>query len=382
MNDDIFIRQLENKYPDFLRSVIREEPFVSIRLRGGRQKPGSTEELYKITGVFQAREKKEDRPGWTIEWKTWNTKRLGNQVWPETITVLTEEDYLYLINKEAEVLTFRSILERLLKWKPLIRDWLAENPLLVLKQESNWKGICATVDFLLHHDASAYYIRTLPIPVHSKFVEQNKPVIQSLLAFLDPYRFPRDGRDLEDIVSLMQLPHLYPIRWLDGSLPSVYTAGLEILALPYQKLLKTYWPVKEIWVVENETNLYLLPSRVGALAIFARGKALNKLKNIPFFASARIFYWGDLDEDGFEMLDQFRSHYPNTQSILMDEKTVLHHQDYIHPVPFRRHRNFDNFTPGETAAYQHLWRAQGRVEQEKLEQQYVQQYIRNIDRRE
>ncbi len=378
MNDKIYIQQLENKYPDFLRNIIRGEPFAPFLLRGGKKKPETTDKLHTAIRFFQKHERSADTPGWMIDWKQWKTKKLGNQLWPEGISILTERDYLFLSNKEHEVFTFRSILDRLVTWNPLIRDWLAENPLLVFKQAAHWDEICATVDFFLHHEVSTFYIRSLPIPVHSKFVEQNKSIIHSLLSFLDPLRFPRDGRDFEDVVPLLRLPHLYPIRWLDSDLPLKYTAGLDILAIPYQTLLKTTWPIKEIWVLENETNLYLLPQRREALAIFAKGKALHNLKNIPFFASARIFYWGDLDEDGFEMLDQFRQHYPHTVSILMDEKTVLHHKSYIHTVPFRHNPGYDWFTAEEKAAYRFLWDVQGRLEQEKLEQLFVQQYIRDL----
>jgi hypothetical protein len=378
MKDKIFIQQLENKYPDFLRSIIRGQTFAPLFLRGGKQKPETTDKLHTAIRFFQKHERSTDTPGWTISWKQWKTKKLGNQLWPEEISILTERDYLCLLNKENEVSTFRSILGRLLTWNPQIRDWLAENPLLVFKQAANWDGICATVDFFLHHEVSSFYIRSLPIPVHSKFVEQNTPIIHSLLSCFDPFRFPKDGRDFEEVVSLIQLPHLYPIRWLDSNLPLKYTGGLDILAIPYHTLLKRNWPIKEIWVVENETNLYLLPQRKEALAIFAKGKALHNLKNISFFTSARIFYWGDLDEDGFEMLDQFRRHYPHTMSILMDEKTVLHHKSYIHTVPFRHNRGYERFTAEETAAFRFLWNVQGRLEQEKLEQQFVQQYIRDL----
>jgi hypothetical protein len=378
MNDAFFIQQLENKYPDFLRSIIRGEPFVPIQLRGGKQKPATTDELHKSVKLFRQHERREEKPGWTIEWKPWNTKKFGRQIWPESIILFREEDYLLLLNRDVEVSTFRAILGRLLTWNPFVREWLAENPLSLLKHRNNWDSICTTIDYLLRYDVSAFYMRSLPIPVHSKFVEQNKTVLRSLLSHLDAQRFPKDKSDLEEVLSLVQLPQLYPLRWLDLSLSSTYTAGLDILAVPYRTLLKTPWAIKEIWVVENETNLYLLPDRANALAIFAMGKALHNLKNIPFFVSARIFYWGDLDEDGFEMLDQFRRYYPQTVSILMDEKTVLHHRPYIHSVPFRRTPNYAGFTAEEKSALRLLWDAQGRLEQEKLEQQFVQQYIRNL----
>ena len=34
-----------------------------------------------------------------------------------------------------------------------------------------------------------------------------------------------------------------------------------------------------------------------------------------------LYYWGDIDVQGFEILSQFRSYFPQTQSLLMDRAT-------------------------------------------------------------
>jgi hypothetical protein len=378
MNEDSFIRQLAPKYAGHLRRLILGQPYQPIVLRGGKQKPESTAALHSAIQFFQKQEKAPNRPGWFIEWKPWNTRRFGNQLWPETITVLTEEDLLYLLGKEQEIVRFRSRLDQLTSWKPSIRDWLIENPSRILAHDPDWPEICKVIDHFLQHDVSAFYIRSLPIPVHSKFIEQKRGIIYSLLSFLDPARFPKDGNDLETAAGLRILPHLYPMRWLDAELSRQYTAGLDTLALPYDALRQSNWKVPEIWVVENETNLYLLPPRKRALGIYARGHALHNLKNIPFFLDTKLFYWGDLDEDGFGMLYQFRKYYPQTISVLMDESTVLHHRQYLQKIPFRSNHPEHALSPEEKAAYLYLWKEQGRIEQEKLEQLFVQQYIKNI----
>lgn len=61
-----YLVQLRKKYIDFLKSVVRGEPFTPIKLRGGTGKPGSTKELYDATTVFLEFEKNGNRPGWKI----------------------------------------------------------------------------------------------------------------------------------------------------------------------------------------------------------------------------------------------------------------------------------------------------------------------------
>ena len=37
-------------------------------------------------------------------------------------------------------------------------------------------------------------------------------------------------------------------------------------------------------------------------------------------------YWGDIDTHGYAILDQLRSRFPHTQSLLMDRATLMAHQ--------------------------------------------------------
>jgi hypothetical protein len=143
--------------------------------------------------------------------------------------------------------------------------------------------------------------------------------------------------------------------------------GLNLLALPVEGLRQVTWEVKEVWMVENATNLYLLPERSGAIAVFGAGKASASLKDVELFRRARLFYWGDLDDDGFKMLSTFRSLYPHAESFCMGTETVRTHmsskveqtQRYGTAVP-------SGLTQDETEAFLMLQPINGRIEQERI----------------
>jgi len=375
MIDKSYRLQLHRAYKILLRKIIREEPFYPIQLRGGRNKPTTTTELHTITESFLRFEKKEGRPGWLIEWEPWQSRKLGNQRWPVSVSVQTEADLLFILDKSEELALFRLQLQQLLQWNHHIAGWLAAQPMAVLEWRSRWKNICAVLDYLLQHDVANYYIRSIPVPVHTKFIEQNESVFLSLLKHFQPGRFADNPISLQQALNLRQKPPLYPIRWLDPSLANLNTAGIEILALTPDTLRNVSWTIDEIWLVENETNLLLLPPRKNALAVFSKGYALHALKEIPILNRARLFYWGDLDEDGFIMLDQFRKYYPHARSIFMDKETIFFHRHEMDRVPFRLNRSNLELLPYEAEAYQFLLTHQGRIEQEKLQQDYMQTYL-------
>ncbi len=236
-----------------------------------------------------------DRPGWEITWGMNKFPGLGKQKWPQLILITTEKDFLFLLQKEEEAGVFRTLVNQLVSWDYRIIEWLIANPLSVLKYSDDWKGICAVTD-ILQQDVSQYYSRNLPVNVHTKFIDSHRAIILSMLKSLDHERFPENVKDLESAAGLQKKPPLYSIRWLDKTLATRYTAVFDVLALPLVKLQEATWDIREVWLVENETNLYLLESRQNALAIFAQGYALHHLKEITFLRKApHLFYWGDLD---------------------------------------------------------------------------------------
>jgi hypothetical protein len=107
--------------------------------------------------------------------------------------------------------------------------------------------------------------------------------------------------------------------------------------------------------------------------ICSHGKALHLLKEIPFLQNTALYYWGDLDEDGFAMLNAIRSYYDHITSLFMDDVTITCHQAElaVKGITYRK-RELDLLQPHENRAYQLLLPGNLWVEQEKLHQSYIQ----------
>jgi hypothetical protein len=348
------------------------EPYLPVVLWGGKNKPVNTVELYRQIREFQKNEKSVTGQGWEIEWDEWKSNKFGKQKWPSRITVPTEADFLFLIDKEKEVIQFKNSLLQLLTWNEGIRKWLLIRPLAVLELQQAWKGICAVTQYLMDHDVRQFYIRCLPVPVHSKFIQQHQTTIFSLLKFLQPDRFNGELTNLEETLLLKRKPFLFTMRCLDMVLARQYTCSMEVIGVTAESLAMVDWDVQKIILVENETNLYLLPPLQGTIALCSFGKALFLLKNIPLFQRVSLFYWGDLDEEGFMMLSNIRKLYPLTQSLLMDQFTVSFHKAEMTDQPsVYKHKIMDNLRSEELEAFEMLALSNGRIEQERLQQEYV-----------
>ena len=377
---EAYQQQLLKYYRRYLRDIISGKPFSVVVLRGEKNKPATTVELHKAIALFQQNEKTAQRKGWTIEWEDWSSKKLGKQKWVSKIIVDTEEDYLHLLQKEVEAAAFKHQLQILLNWHPAIQSFLMDNPERVLDLKTVWNDLQKVVDHLLAHDVSDHYIRSIPVPVHTKFIEAYRPIIFSLLKTIAPGKYITESTTLDELLSLKQKPHLYPIRWLDRTMAEQLMHGMEVTGITVDWLKQINWDIKEVWLVENETNLYLIPERKNVIAVFSKGKATHSLKEVPLLAKAKLFYWGDLDEEGYKMLNAMHSYYPdNLQSVFMDETTLLQHagemgkQDAVYKTT-----SLEHLTKEEQAAFNILKYHNGRLEQERIRQDYVAAYLKEL----
>lgn len=378
---EAFRKQLLSRYSGYLSDLVSERPFTPIILRGEKTKPSTTAELHAAIVMFQQNEKKIDKKGWRIEWHDWKSKKLGNQKWPNRIFVETADDFIYLLKKESEVGEFKTVLADLLQWQPATLALFAKKPDYIFEYTGKWQDIKNVVDVLLQKDVGGYYIRSIPVPVHTKFLEDrtHRKIIIAILKAVAPDRYQEDKYTLEQLLGLKKASYIYPLRWLDKSLSEKYMHGMELTGVTADWLRIADWDIKEIWLVENGTNLHMLPSRAGAIAIFSRGKATHSLKNIALFSKVQLYYWGDLDDEGYAMLDAMHGYYPNLVSVFMDEATLLSHS---HEMGKQKHkyRNYalTRLRPKEQAAYNILKYHTGRLEQEKIRQDYMADFFESL----
>ena len=84
-------------------------------------------------------------------------------------------------------------------------------------------------------------------------------------------------------------------------------------------------------IAENEMTFLTLPELADSLGLFGAGFRIDILKSVTWLANCPILYWGDLDVQGFQILSQLRSYFPNAVSVMMNMKTLTRFRNFTVP---------------------------------------------------
>lgn len=377
MDNNDQIEQLRKKYKAFLKRKIAGYAYEPIALRGVRNLPKDHDDFFAKMALYNKYDKAASGKGWTINWRT--IQFLGRQKWPSAITVDTEEDYLFLIGKKSSTEKNFRRFDQLMQWQPALRTLFEKYPDLIETNESLWDKLIPTLNYLLQNNVQGKLIREISVPVDTKFLEDNQKILLKLLKCIAPERGHPDAKTLEEYLQLGSFPTIRLMKWLDSEMAEKYTSNITHFALNLTEWSRQTWEIDEIWLIENKTSFKIFPPRKKALAIFAEGFRLHMLKEMSSLLKARLYYWGDLDEHGFIMLSRMRGLYPQVQSVFMDMHTVQQHVEHMHPIPFKGKEQPGLLTAAEKEAFEFLKENNGRIEQERIQADYLIQYLRSID---
>lgn len=206
--------------------------------------------------------------------------------------------------------------------------------------DADWGRSLAVLRWLSENPEASCFIRELPIlGIDSKWLEKHRGTIEPLHEALSgqPFRFRNPSP-------------LIRIRYLDRELAP---AGLTDLAVSLEELgqlggSETANRPASVLVCENLTTMCALPSTEGVLAVHGGGYRAGDLGEVRWLASVKLCYWGDLDTNGFAILDRFRAHFPQTTSMLMDKETLFHHASLCVAEEKPRKGTFQHLTREET----------------------------------
>lgn len=310
-------------YKEYLQSVVEANQSFFPRQIRSNKKPSEDfakmkEELDElISGSTDRRSY-----GYSIHYETINTKKHGLQDLPQSITFECEENYLKFIGKEKEAAIFKKNVLQITTEFPQLLNWCKKNPFSVTANSDDWNEILKVCRYFTSNPSPDLYIRQLPIEIHTKFIEENKAIIQSLLDILIFNHIQdQNERFFEKRFGLKYKPVQIRIRILDNNIANQYFSGLTDIAITEEELITLDAPCSKVYITENEMNFLSLPTIENAIAIFGKGFAINALKNVNWLKSKSIFYWGDIDIHGFQILSQLRGYFPNTKSIMMNMDT-------------------------------------------------------------
>ncbi len=361
------------RYPDLLRAVLTGDPFFPLEIRFG--KPSSSAEyltLRQEVGALSEGAKEAIGYGYSVEWETKQTRRYGSQTLPRRVFVATEADFLRLIGKEEEFQHFREAALALQARFPALREWLIRSPARLLPYLDRWQALLALCEYLAAHPRPTLYPRELPVPVHSKFVEDNQGILREWLdLLLPPDAIRPDESRFEPRFGLRYDEPLLRLRLLDPALQGRLRWPVADLSTPLSEAAALPLAGYPIIIVENRMTFLTLPALPNGLAIWGGGFRVALLAAVPWLADCPVWYWGDLDSHGFAILDHLRTLYPRAQSLMMDATTLDAFRDFIVPGSPATADFLPHLTPEEAALHAYLHRHTLRLEQEKISQPYI-----------
>jgi hypothetical protein len=370
-------RKAQRRYPDFLRAVLRgeEADFFPLDIPGSKGSPRQNfEQLYPALQALLSQAKDQSGTGYSVETHTVNTRHAGEMTMPKRVYFAEETDFLAFLGKKREVAQFREALAQTQAQAPGLLPWLAAKPQKLLDALLIWTDVLKVLAYFRAHPRPGCYLRELPIAVHTKFIEQHQRLIDEVLSTALPgSHFEASEPHFARRYGLRYDEPLIRLRSLDSGVLPTLPKNLSDLSLPQSQAQSLPVKARQVFIVENKQTFLAFPAVESGLAIWGKGFAVELLRELPWLEQAALWFWGDLDAQGFQMLHQLRRYFPQTQSLLMDERTYEAFGEFAVPVAPPPPMQLPLLTEAEQALYQRLLSSPqaNRLEQEHIAQAWL-----------
>ncbi len=383
ISSDEIARKAKRNYKRFLITTVTGESFFPFNLPVGAL-PKDFIVLKKAVADLIDNSKETIGYGYQLVLRQRKTRSYGEQSLPKEIFVETELDFLKLIKKEKEVSTFKSNAALIQDSGLLLRTWICDNPLKIVDNAGDWENLLKVCHYFVANLQPNLYIRELPIAVHTKFIEQNKALLRSLLEVLLPTENlisveTGEKYAFEKRFSLKYPESLIRLRILDGVIMEKYCLQTSDMSITISEFRRLEFGMPRCFITENMLTFLTLPPLENSIAIFGCGFASARLRDTEWLLRCPIFYWGDMDEHGFGILSQVRSHFPQTQSVMMDEQTYARFSPFAVDVATQKAEDLSHLTNPEHSLYEYLVNQHKRLEQERISQSYVNEYLQSLE---
>ena len=361
-------QKAEHKYITYLQSLVEGIPFNPIIIAGNKRPDDNTVKLEAELTELINHSKEKKGFGYSIEYTTVKTKLHGVQDLPSSIVFQSENDYLKFIGKEKVTARFKEDIARIIEDYPELNDWIYKYPRKVI--ENDWDSLLKVCAYFKRTPQPNLYIRELPIKVHTKFIENNKGLIKELLDILIADYVDQDEKHFESRFHLKYDEPIVRLRILDHSISHQSFANIDDISIPVCQFKQLAFPVQRVYVVENKINMLSFPMIEKSIVLWGHGFGVETICDVEWLKDKDIFYWGDLDAQGFQILSLLRSHYGQVKSFLMDRPTFDEFFEGDKGTPTNVEKDLC-LTPEENEMFQYLKIHNLRLEQEKVPYEYA-----------
>jgi hypothetical protein len=311
--------------------------------------------------------------GYSVDWREKKINGSAQSV-PTRIYFETLQDFMSFLNRQDDYDKIETCRYEILSKFPTLNKWTCENPSIILEYSTEWSEILKVCYYFVNGTPPYdYYIRELPIEVHSKFIEQHIDILKKLLnELLPPQKINITERDFAGRYFLRK-PSVYTqIRILDDDLKP--HLGYDDISLSIDDAAWLKWTPKNVFIIENQICYLTFPKVKHSVAIFGEGFKSRLSKNLPWLGRTNLFCWFDLDAAGFEMLNMIRQNYPNAKPIFMNKETYLAFSKFAVEKEVKR-KALPMLSDFENKTYDWIIEDHIRLEQEKITQKYVRENV-------
>jgi hypothetical protein len=291
-------------------------------------------------------------------------KTMGKQTLPVSIRVACLDEYLRLIHKEQEYAEFIKLYTQIVAKYPPLKELFIKKPFFVLEYASEWDKLFLVVEYFLAHKQKNHYIREITLEgIDTKYIEKYKKIIDILLSCLtqtEPLSSLREYAFEKKYSLKYPLPQVR-FRILDADL---YIAGLSDITLTIEEFERLDIACERVFIVENQITTLAFKDTKKSIVIFGSGYKVGILKNVAWLQQKKLYYWGDIDSDGFAILSQIRGYFPAIESFCMDAETFERYKEYVVEDPKAQTKQLQHLTQEEKLLYESLHKQ--RLEQERI----------------
>lgn len=306
----------------------------------------------------------------TLYWCERRWKALGTQRLPDKLALRGPEDVAMWIGESTRWEHALSRYQTLtVRWPVLAQQLPRYFDVLADYSDADFRRLAEMLDWINLNPKSNLYPRQIPVAgADSKWLDSRKGLISDLVAALQSD--PTGDRDFFRRCGLRPQPQLIRMRVLDPGLRA-RLGGLGDISSPCEEVASIGIRPTNVFIVENLQTGIAFDDLPGTVVIMRLGYAVDVLGQLPWLQQAQCIYWGDIDTHGFAILNRARIYIPSLRIVLMDESTLITHQDlWVEEKDQYSSSEFPLLTSTEQKLYHSLknnsFGQQVRLEQERI----------------
>ncbi len=317
------------------------------------------------------------KESFTLLYERFLFKNVGEQKLPVAIVYEMRQTLLESIGKVEEFGQFVEIYQKTKSYNEGVLTLLYQKPFLFLENQLILENIFLVCTFFMQNPKPNIYLRELSIAgVDTKFVENNKKIIDLFLReLLHEDSYNKEQTKLSNYGFEKKYNLLYPLpqvrfRILDNNHA---LCGMSDITLTVEEFKKVTLQIKKVFIVENKMTMLSFPTMEDSIVIFGSGYGVEVLKDVSWLKEKELYYWGDIDSDGFAILSQIRGYFKDIRSLFMDKKTI--DAFVVYSVTCKEElKTLKHLSDAEESIYGSLQNG-FRLEQEKIFMSYVKEKI-------